>query len=249
MAKAKASNLAVLYVRVSTQEQALQGVSLDAQIERLRAYCKASDLEVVEVIREEGVSASKPLATRPGGQQLVKLLASGAGVHVVSLKLDRLFRSALDALQQVEAWDKTGISLHLVDMRIDTGSPAGKFFLTMLAGLAEMERNLIAERTKGAMAYKKQHLEAYSVPPFGYDRAGDALIENPSEQAVLRQMIDWRREHLSLRAIASKLNTAGVPTKVRSRGGRETAGRWYAGTVRYILGNPLYGSTLEMEAA
>jgi hypothetical protein len=107
---------AVGYVRVSTEEQVRGGVSLDAQEERVRAYCTMSGLELVSTIREEGISGGKHLDIRPGGKQLVSLVAWKKVEHVVALKLDRIFRDAEDALRQTKAWDKAGVALHLVDM-------------------------------------------------------------------------------------------------------------------------------------
>ena len=107
---------AVCYIRVSTEEQAREGVSLEAQEERLRAYCKMTGLEVVEMIREGGVSATKLLKDRPGGKILTELINNKKANHVVAFKLDRLFRNAEDALQQTREWDKKGVTLHLVDM-------------------------------------------------------------------------------------------------------------------------------------
>src|SRR5579871_2418172 len=127
-------NRALCYVRVSTLEQSKFGFSLDAQEQRLRAYCQVAGLEVVDLIREEGVSASIPLAKRPAGAKLLDGLrdAIGGGIgHVVCLKLDRLFRDAEDALRQTKAWDKAGIALHLVDMgghSLNTGSAMGRMF-------------------------------------------------------------------------------------------------------------------------
>jgi len=226
---------AVLYIRVSTEEQARGGVSLDAQEERLKAYCAMCGLEVVEVIREAGVSAAKPLSDRPGGQRLLQLLARKQAEHVVALKLDRLFRDAEDALHQTKAWDKAGIALHLVDMggqTLNTASAMGRFFLNMMAGFAELERNLIAERTATALQHKKANRRAYAPTPFGFNREGDSLIENPHEQSVIAQIFAWRTEGWSMGRIAAELNRRGVPTK---RGGQ-----WYACTVQYILKNNLY---------
>jgi DNA invertase Pin-like site-specific DNA recombinase len=123
-------NKAVCYVRVSTEEQAREGVSLEAQEEKLRAYCKMAGLEIIAMLREEGVSGSKPLATRPEGTKLVRLVETKQCQHVVALKLDRLFRDAEDALHQTRKWDNAGVSLHLVDMGgqvINTGSAMGRF--------------------------------------------------------------------------------------------------------------------------
>ena len=105
---------AVCYVRVSTQEQALQGVSLEAQEERLRAYCTLQNLEIVAFFREEGVSASKPLHTRPEGKKLIEIVSKKQAAHVIALKLDRLFRDAIDALTCTRDWDQRGVSLHWV---------------------------------------------------------------------------------------------------------------------------------------
>jgi len=226
---------AVCYIRVSTEEQARGGVSLAAQEERLAAYCKMAGLEIVEVIREEGVSAGKPLATRPGGERLLQLVACKKAKHVVALKLDRLFRDAEDALHQTKGWDKAGIALHLVDMggqTLNTATAMGRFFLNMMAGFAELERNLIAERTATALAHKKAHREVYSPTPYGFDRVEERLLENAQEQETLAQVFAWRRAGWSLRTIAGELNRRGIPTK--------QGGRWYASTVRYLLQNKLY---------
>ena len=105
---AKDSPGAVLYIRVSTDEQAVHGVSLGAQEERLRAYCTMRGLEVIDLIRDEGVSAFKPLRTRSGGAGLLRAISSGQATHIVTLKLDRLFRNAADALTLTEAWSGSG---------------------------------------------------------------------------------------------------------------------------------------------
>jgi DNA invertase Pin-like site-specific DNA recombinase len=208
---------------------------LEAQEERLISYCKMAGLEVVEVIREEGVSAGKPLAVRPGGERLLQLVASKKVRHVVALKLDRLFRDAEDALRQTRAWDKAGVALHLVDMggqTLNTATAMGRFFLNMMAAFAELERNLIAERTATALVHKKAHRQAYSPTPYGFDRVGKELSENPQEQEIIAQIFTWRQNGWSLRKIAAELNRRGVPTK--------QGGKWYAATVRYLLRNNLY---------
>lgn len=227
---------AVLYIRVSTTEQAREGVSLAAQEERLLAYCKLMDLEPVIVVREEGISGSKALSTRPGGNELLSNISKKKATHVISLKLDRLFRDAEDALHQTKAWDKTGITLHLVDMggqSLNTSSAMGRMMLTIRAGFAEMERSLIAERTEQALNHKKNHREAYSPTPYGFDREGDILVENIAEQEIIDHIKTRRADDgWSLRKIASELNQQGIVTK--------NGGQWYASTVKYILGNHLY---------
>ena len=223
---------AVIYIRVSTADQAEHGVSLDAQRERLSAYAVACGLDVVAVVREEGISGTVPLADRPEGSRVAEMVSSGKVRHVIALKLDRLFRSAVDALSVTAQWDKTGIALHLVDMggtSLNTGSAIGRMMLTMMAGFAQFERDLTAERTTAALAHKKANGAAYSPTPFGKTREGDALLDNEEEQGIITRIRAWREEGFSLRGIASRLNDEGVSTKQ----GRT----WHASTVRYILNN------------
>jgi DNA invertase Pin-like site-specific DNA recombinase len=229
---------ALAYVRVSTTEQAREGVSLEAQEERIRAYCQMSGLSLMTVIREEAVSAAKLLANRPGGQEMTSAVAAKRVGHVVALKLDRLFRDAADALNQTRAWDRAGVALHLVDMggqTLNTATAMGRMFLTMTAAFAELERNLIAERTQAALLYKKSKLQVYGAVPYGYSRYGDALRVTEMEFSMVRRIQDWHRHGWSLRKIADTLNRRRVRTK-RSR-------RWHASTVRYILRNSLHISS------
>lgn len=231
---------AVLYIRVSTDEQARHGVSLDAQEERLHAYCTMRGLTVAGVIRDEGVSAFKHLDKRPGGAELLRIVAQGKARHIVALKLDRLFRNAADALAMTEAWNHAGVALHLVDMggaAMDTASATGRMMLTMLAGFAEFERALISERTTTALAYKRSKREAYAPTPFGYRREGTKLHEDAGQLATVAAMHAWAASGMSLAAIARRLNGDDVPTK---RGGR-----WHPSTVRYLLQNDLYTPAIE----
>jgi DNA invertase Pin-like site-specific DNA recombinase len=228
--KAQGDGAAVLYIRVSTADQAEHGVSLDTQAERLAAYARASGLDVAGILREEGVSGTVPLTERPEGSRLARMIEAGRVRHVVALKLDRLFRSAVDALRTTEDWDRKGVSVHLVDMggqSLNTGSAMGRMMLTMLAGFAQFERDLTAERTVAALAHKRRNGEAYAPTPYGKVRVGDRLEVSAEEQGVIERIRAWRDRGLSLRSIVSRLNAEGVPAK---RGGA-----WHASTVGYIL--------------
>lgn len=245
MAKRKSQSSdksSLLYIRVSTLEQ-LKGVSLDAQEERLRAYCQMSGLDVAlgDVIREEGVSASVPLSRRPGGARLLQRVSEGVS-HVVALKLDRLFRDAEDALRQTKAWDKAGVTLHLIDMggsSLNTASAIGRMLLTTIAAAAELERNLVSERTTLSLAHKRQHRQVFNHAPYGFDVVGTALVENPAELATVKLIHERRDDGWSLQMIATALNEDGVPTKIR--------GRWYARTIKNILDSDIYEQALADE--
>lgn len=235
---------AIGYIRVSTDEQVKGGVSLAAQEERIRAYASMAGLSLISVIREEGVSASLPLSQRPGGKELLGLLNEHSGRHVIALKLDRLFRDAEDALRQTRLWDRAGIALHMVDMggtTVNTASAMGRLFLTMTAAFAELERNLISERTSAALAHKKRCLRTYSPTPYGYTRQGDQLVSLDVEQSIIAEIKQHRAAGRSLRAIAQHLNLSQVPTKA--------GGKWHASTVKYILGNALYRTETSIHCA
>jgi len=227
-------NTAVIYIRVSTADQAEHGVSLDAQKERLTAYATANGLTVAGILREEAISGTIPLADRPEGEKLTQMVNSGQVRHVIALKLDRLFRSAVDALSTTAEWDKHGIALHLVDMggqSLNTGSAMGRMMLTMMAGFAQFERDLTAERTTSALAHKKANGQAYSPTPFGKDRDGERLINNAQEQSIIQKMRELREGGFSLRGIAEHLNSNGIESK--------NGGQWYASTVRYVINNAI----------
>jgi DNA invertase Pin-like site-specific DNA recombinase len=176
---------AVAYVRVSSEEQAAFGDSLAMQADRLAIYCELQGLELVETYREAGVSGAIPLGERKRGKAMLALLASGTVKHVVALKLDRLFRDAANALTLTREWDRAGVELHLVDMggmSLNTSSAMGRMMLTMLAGFAEWERNLIAERTRAVLWHKRSRHQAYSPTPLGFKREGKQLVEDTDEQ-------------------------------------------------------------------
>jgi DNA invertase Pin-like site-specific DNA recombinase len=221
---------AVGYVRVSTDDQADSGLSLEHQEARIRAYAAANGLELVGIVRDEGVSAGKLLSERKGGAAVLDMLTTGPARHLIALKLDRVFRNAADALTQAELWDKAGVGLHLIDMggqSVNTRSAMGRMFFTMAAGFAELERGLIAERTASAMKVKKERLEVYSRPTIGFDAIDGRLIANDAEQALITRISSLRADGLSFGKIADQLNAERVATK---RGGR-----WFASTIKQIL--------------
>lgn len=222
---------AVGYVRVSTEEQGREGVSLDAQEARIRAYAAMRGLDLVAVYREEGVSGRVPLGERPEGSKLVEAVARKRARHVIAVKLDRLFRSAEDALAMTARWDRARCALHVLDMggaAVDTASAVGRMFLTVVAGMAEMERALISERTRAALAHKRAQGAVYThITPLGFRRKGERLVADAREMATVRRIQEMRAAGLSLHKIADRLNEEGVPTKL--------GGRWYAVTVQKVL--------------
>lgn len=226
---------AVGYIRVSTDQQATEGVSLQAQREKIEAYCRLHSLELVSLIEDQGVSGAVSLCDRPGGVQVQADLKKHKAKHVVALKLDRLFRDAADALVQTKAWDEQGIGLHLIDIggaSMNTSSAMGRMFLTMMSGYAELEKNLISERTTLALAHKKAQRQVYAALPLGYANAEGKLVPVDEELLVVAEIKSMKAEGKTLMAIADDLNRRGI---VGKRGGR-----YYARTIKNILENSLH---------
>ena len=211
---------AICYVRVSTDEQAATGHSLESQEAACRAYCALRGFTVAAVIVDAGVSGGTPLASRSGGAQALAELAKRNGPrHVVCVKLDRAFRSAADCLAVTGEWDRRGVSLHLTDLggqAVDTSSAMGRFMLTVLAGAAELEKNLIGERTAAAMATMKAAGKyTGGRAPFGRTVAADGvtLTDCPAEQATIAEARRLQGQGLSLRRIAAELAAQGITTR------------------------------------
>lgn len=217
------------YARVSTEEQVQEGVSLEAQAARLRAYALLRGLELVQVFEDRGVSGGKPLHDRPAGKVLLAEVASGRVEAVVAVKLDRLFRNAHDCLGVADLWSKRNVALHLVDMggqAVDTGSAVGRFFFLMLAGVAEMERNLGRERTRAALHHRASLGQRVGTVPLGFRSVDGLLVADEDESAALEVLLALRAGGASIRQVAALMNERGV--KARGR-------RWYATTVARSL--------------
>lgn len=203
------------YVRVSTEEQATNGQSLDAQRAKLDAYAKLYDLELVAVVEDAGQSAKS--LNRPGLQTALAALRRGEADGVLIAKLDRLTRSVADWQALIDGYfgDRPGKQLFSVADSIDTRTAAGRLVLNVLLSVAQWERETIGERTRDALQHKIRKGERCGKVRFGYDLAADGrtLVENPAEQSVLRSVRDSRAAGQSLRAIAADLTRSGVATK------------------------------------
>lgn len=228
--KTKTTNgkrIAVGYIRVSTTKQAAEGVSLDAQRARIEAAAAAAGLELVAVFADEGLSG-KRADNRPELQAALNAVTAAGGVLLV-YSLSRMSRSVADTLAIASQLEKSGADLVSLSESIDTSSAAGRMMFRMLATLAEFERELIGERTAGAMAHKKAAGERVGGIPFGKQLAADGirLEDNAAEQAIIAMVRELKAAGESTRRIADRLNTDGVATR--------TGGRWQQTQIVRIL--------------
>lgn len=215
---------------MSTVEQAEHGYSLDDQTSRIKAYCHARDLELVGIIADQGVSGADP--ERSGLSGVVAVLKDGYADTLVVTKLDRLSLSASLMLQITEELESAGIAIVSITESIDTSTPAGKLFRTILAGVAEFEKELITERLVAGKRAKQDRLgpAAYiggPTIPYGFRPSGDVLERDPGEWPVLERIRTERQAGATLEQIADGLNHDGI------RGKR--GGQWHAGTLSRVL--------------
>jgi DNA invertase Pin-like site-specific DNA recombinase len=199
------------YARVSTVQQASEGESLDVQQRQLTGYAQMQGLVIDKVFVERGVSGSRPLGDRPQGAALLAVLKSGD--TIITPKLDRMFRSALDALDVLNKFKAASISLHMIDLGGDTtGNGVSKLVFTILSAVAEAERDRTRERISEVKRDQRQRGRYLGgIPPFGW-RVGEAgeLVRVPEQQRALKRMRTLRAKGLALRAIADEMTAAGV---------------------------------------
>lgn len=225
--KQQAPQRAVGYVRVSTEAQAVDGVSLEAQRARIEAWCLANEYELGGVHVDAGISG-KRADNRPGLQAALIEVGRTKGAALVVYSLSRLARSVKDTLEIAGRLDRSGADLVSLSEKIDTTSAAGRMVFRMLAVLAEFERDLCGERTKAALSLKKHRGECVGEVPLGWRRDGDRLVPEPDGQRAVAMIRGLRDRGLTLRAIAAELERGGVR---RAKGGTH----WDAKTVQRIL--------------
>ncbi len=204
---------AIAYVRVSTEDQATEGVSLDAQRAKIAAWCLVNDCELIETYVDAGLSGGR-CDNRQGLQSAIAQACSERAALVV-YSLSRLARSTRDTLAISDRLDKAGADLVSLSEKIDTSSAAGKMVFRMLAVLAEFERDQISERTTMALQHKRSKGERVGTVPFGFDvdADGTTLVSNPIEQRAIDSMRAMRAAGMTYRAIATELERQDVKTK------------------------------------
>jgi DNA invertase Pin-like site-specific DNA recombinase len=197
------------YLRVSTDEQARGGLGLEAQREAITRAAEHRGWSV-RWVTDEGYSAKN--LNRPALQQALAGLENGGPKVLVVAKLDRISRSALDFLGLVDRAQHEGWALVVLDLDLDMTTPMGRFTATVMAGVAELERSLISQRTREALAAAKAQ---------GKRLGGPRKLPD----ATLRRVVRLREQGNSLQKIADRLNAEGVPTAKGATWNKTTVAR------------------------
>jgi DNA invertase Pin-like site-specific DNA recombinase len=204
------------YCRVSTDRQADGGIGLEEQQRKIAARCLENDWQLAEVFVDAGVSGSTPIGKRPEGDRLLRNLRPGD--IVIAAKMDRCFRSALDALQTIADFRRRKISFWLLDLGGDvSGNGIAELMMTILAAIAQFERGLISERIKDAKrVLRRGNRHQGGARQFGYqlgklsdNGTSRPLIPDPAEQAAIADIVVMRASGHSLMAIRDAMRGRG----------------------------------------
>jgi site-specific DNA recombinase len=216
---------AIGYVRVSTEKQANEGVSLEAQEARITSWCAAHGYELVRVFVDAGISG-KRMDTR---KELLAALASlKKGMALVSYSLSRLARSTKHLIDISEMVAKKKADLVSLTEQIDTTTATGRAMFQMLGVMAELERSLIAERTTTALQHKKATGQKYcNQTPYGFEAIEGKLVQVEQEAQVVAEIQAARAGGTTLQFIADSLNGRRIPTK--------TGKQWQPATIHLLL--------------
>lgn len=208
---------ALLYARVSTQLQVNDGVSLDVQERQLQNAAQMAGYTDIELIREEGRSG-KNISGRPALTAALKSLDAGEAAALFVTRIDRLARSTKDFLNIIDRANTNKWRLIMLDLNLDTATYQGRFVVTIMSALAEMERGIIAERQKDVHKDRRARGVVWGV---------DMGPKNKTPEEIKKRVSDERAAGKSYQKIADGLNRDNVPTQ----NGR----KWYPTTVKNLL--------------
>lgn len=193
--------LTVAYCRVSTEEQATEGFSIDGQAEKLRAYASLHDLGDVTVIADPGRSGKD--LDRAGLQQLLAMVEAGHVAHVLLWRLDRLSRNLGDLIDLADSFGRAGVALHSFTEKIDLSSATGRMFYNILGSFAQFYREQLAENVRMGMQQAAHQGRWMNRPKTGYDLVGGELVPNGDAERV-REVFNLRAAGMSYKAIEDR---------------------------------------------
>jgi len=198
---------AIGYIRVSTQGQAEEGISLDMQKAKIEAWASLNETQIIGLYADEGASGKD--TNRRGLREAISACKQHNCALVV-YSLSRLSRSTLDTLSISQDLEKSGCDLVSLQEKVDTTSPSGRVIFRLLAALAEFERETISERTREALRHMKAQGKRVGSVPHGYRLKDDYLVPWEQEQRIIQLVSELRGKGMTLRAISSELARQGA---------------------------------------
>lgn len=221
-----------IYVRVSTEEQVKDGFSISAQKNKLLSFCDFNDWNNYKIYVDEGISAKD--MNRPELKKMLLDIENGLIKTVLVYRLDRLTRSVLDLYKLLELFDKYDCKFKSATEVYDTTTAMGRMFITLVAAMAQWERENLGERVSMGLQQKaKEGKYVPSLPPYGYKKVGTDTLEVIEEEAeIVKEIFDmYTKERIGVAKIARTLNERNIPKRNSV---------WQQQPLRYILRNPVY---------
>jgi DNA invertase Pin-like site-specific DNA recombinase len=229
---------AAIYTRVSTEDQAKDGFSLDAQLDKLRSYCKARDWKISGEYIDDGYSG-RNIKHRPAYNTMMEEMDKWDALLVI--KMDRIHRNSKNFMQMMEDLKKQGKEFVSMTESLDTGTAMGRFVMDIIQRIAQLESEQIGERVYIGMKQKAKTnsgMLGFNIP-YGYNYIDNKLIINEDESKNVKEIFNLYLDNCSMKKIAEKLNKKNIPTKNNKT--------WASQTIASILKNPLYCGYLHWE--
>lgn len=178
------------YVRVSTDEQAIHGLSIEAQTAALESWAKANGCKLAGIYTDAGISARKPASKRPELQRLLKDVKAGKGGLIIFTKLDRWFRNIAEYYKVQEVLEQYHVDWKTIHEDYDTSSASGRLKINIMLSVAQDEADRTSERIKAVFDSKRAKHEALSgKAPLGYIVKNKKLVKDPKTQAMVEDLL------------------------------------------------------------
>ena len=197
---------AVSYMRVSTLTQ-IDNTSFEVQAEKIELHCKLHDIELVDVFKDEGISA-KGFEARDDYNRMIDFVSDKSNEidMILVYKADRIHRSLKNLMIMIDYLQEIEVDFISITEQFDTSTAQGLLFLQMLGSFSEFERKVIAERTKsGRLANGKNHIHPGGKPPIGFKLENKTYKVDEKEAQVIREIFRLRSKGLSLKAIGNEV--------------------------------------------
>ena len=196
-----------LYIRVSTDEQALHGLSLDSQREALTAYAKEHNMQIVDVYADEGITARKALNKRLQFQRLMSDVKQGKIDLILVTKLDRWFRNIKDYHNTQEILEKHNCNWRTIYESYDTSTSSGRLHINIMLSVNQDECDRTSERIKAVFKHKLDKKEAVSGSlPMGYKLEDKKIVKDPEYADLVNDVFDYFELHNNKCATVNYIN-------------------------------------------